>query len=260
MISAGQPPIGRPTRFGDHRNGCRVLRLTGSLDINNRDAVDRELRGHIEAVASSVTIVDLSAVTFIDAAGLDPLLRAHVELAELERVLAVQSISAPVTRLFRLLAGIRPHGLIRETLRTCSAPVGARPEAAGPDQDLPGRHARHLQADLRAHALLNEATGLLMAVHDCNADQARLLLELVGPAPRCHGRRAGRRNRRRDRRHPDEPARDRPRGDGPGRRPSRAEHPRPVARDRAGIRAVTHAVCPGGNTSVALPDGPGRSR
>jgi anti-anti-sigma factor len=178
MNGSEPPPTGVSPGVRDHH--ChRVLSLTGSLDISNRDAVDRELRDHIDAVASSVIIVDLSAVTYMDAAGLDPLLHAHSELAELERVLAVQSISAPVNRLFRLLAGIRPHGLIRQTLRTGSAPPGARPEADGSDQDLPGRHARHVQADLRAHAVLNEATGLLMAVHDCNADQARLLLELV---------------------------------------------------------------------------------
>jgi len=36
-----------------------------------------------------VVIVDLSAVTFIDSAGLDPLLHAHAELAEQERVLGL---------------------------------------------------------------------------------------------------------------------------------------------------------------------------
>ncbi len=178
MNGSELPPTGVTRGFRDH-HGHRVLSLTGSLDIRSRDAVERQLRDHIDAVASSVIILDLSGVTYLDAAGLDPLLRIHAELAELERVLAVQSISAPVNRLFRLLAGIRPHGLIRQTLRTSSTPVGARPDADYPDQDLPGRHARHLQAELRAHALLNEATGLLMAVHDCNAAQARLLLELV---------------------------------------------------------------------------------
>jgi anti-anti-sigma factor len=181
MIGAGQPPIGPATRFRD-RHGCRALSLTGELDIGVRDGIERDLREHIEAVASSVIIVDLSAVTFMDSAGLDPLLRTHAELAEQERVLALQSISAPVDRLFRHLARIRPYELVQQTLRSTLTPIDAGPEADdhdGQDPRGPGSGARDLQAEMQAHALLNEAIGLLMAVHDCDAEQARLLLELV---------------------------------------------------------------------------------
>jgi hypothetical protein len=77
---------------------------------------------------------------------------------------------------------MHPYALVQQTLQRTSTPVGAWPDADDLDVlDLPGLggRARDLQAEMRARALLNEAIGLLMAVHDCNAEQARLLLELV---------------------------------------------------------------------------------
>jgi stage II sporulation protein AA (anti-sigma F factor antagonist) len=181
MSAAGKPSRVPSCRFRAH-HGHRVLSLLGELDISVRDAVDRDLRDHIEAIRSSVIIVDLSAVTFMDSSGLDPLLRVHGELAELERVLALQSISGPVNSLFRLLAGMGLEGLVRQTLRGSRTPLGARPEAddfEDRDPPRPGNGAGDLQAEMRAHANVGEATGVLMAVHDCNAEQAGLLLELV---------------------------------------------------------------------------------
>jgi anti-anti-sigma factor len=181
MIGPGPHPIGRSPRFRDH-NGCRLLRLTGELDISVRDATERDLREHVGAVGSSVIIVDLSAVSFIDTAGLDPLLRAHAELAERDRVLALSAISGPVQRLLRLLAGMSPNGLVTQTVRAHLTPLYVTPEADDLGEQPPpglGRQARDLQAAMHDHAVLNEAIGLLMALHDCNAEQARLLLELV---------------------------------------------------------------------------------
>lgn len=180
-MSGSEPSSGAPPKFRD-QHGRRVLSLNGELDLHVRDVVVRALREHIEAVRSSVIIVDLSAVTFIDSAGLDPLLHAHRELTELDRVLALASISEPVDRLFHVLAGVRPYGLIQQTLRTRSRCVDVGPAADDPDDRQAPRnssHARQLRTELRAQTLLNEATGLVMAVHDCNAAQAGLLLELV---------------------------------------------------------------------------------
>jgi hypothetical protein len=39
-----------------------------------------------------------------------------------------------------------------------------------------GRQAGDLQAAVHDHRVLNETIGLVMAVHDCNAERARLLL------------------------------------------------------------------------------------
>jgi anti-anti-sigma factor len=184
MSGNGRHPGEVPPGVRNHL-GHRALSLTGELDISVRDVVESDLREHIEAIASSVIIVDLSAVTFMDSAGLDPLLRVHAELAGQERVLALQSISPPVNLLFRLLADLRPYGLVQQTLRSTSTSVATGPPADAPD-DLAGRDPRgfgggagQLQAAMYGHARLNEAIGLLMAVHDCNADQARQLLELV---------------------------------------------------------------------------------
>jgi anti-anti-sigma factor len=156
-----------------------VLRLVGELDISVQDPVAREIRDHVELVASSVTIVDLSAVTFMDSAGLDPLLQAHAALAGQERVLALQEISRPVERLFRLLANLLPYGLVQQTLRSVQTPstAGGDPGVEGPR--TPGLPAGDFQSAIRSHTMLNEAIGSIMAVHDCDADQAEVLLELI---------------------------------------------------------------------------------
>jgi stage II sporulation protein AA (anti-sigma F factor antagonist) len=181
MIGGGPPHVWRATRFRDQK-GCRVLSLAGELDISARDATERDLRGHIAAVPSAVIIVDLSAVTFIDSAGLDPLVRAHAELAETDRVLALRSVSGAVDVLLRLLAANCPDGLAGQTVRANLTPLYATPEADHPGEQAPGRLGRQasdLRAAMHDNAMLNESIGLLMAVHECNPEQARLLLELV---------------------------------------------------------------------------------
>jgi anti-anti-sigma factor len=178
---SGQPIGDVAPRFRD-RLGHRALSLTGELDVAVRDATDRQLRDHIDAVLCSVIIVDLSAVTFMDSAGLDPLLHIHAELVERDRVLAVQSISAAAERLFRAMGSASPYRLIEQTLRPGPPTLRAVPDVddlGDADLERLRSHVRQVQEARRAQAVFDQATGLVMGVHDCNAEQGRLLLRVI---------------------------------------------------------------------------------
>jgi hypothetical protein len=101
-------------------------------------------------------------------------------------VLALRSISAAVDRVFRLIARIRPDGLTQQTLGTGSSPLGpvpTVPDLGANDPDWRNNLARHLQAAMQAQAVLDQATGLLMGIHECNPEQARLLLGVISLHP-----------------------------------------------------------------------------
>lgn len=59
--------------------GVPVVRLTGELDLLSRNALQRLLRSVVASDANTV-VVDTDAVTFIDCAGLHPLVQAAVQL------------------------------------------------------------------------------------------------------------------------------------------------------------------------------------
>jgi anti-anti-sigma factor len=145
----------------------RVLHLGGDLDVVEAPRLGRQLREHVNASAASVVILDLSAVSFMDSAGLDPLEVTHAALAADDRLLVLQSPSRPVKILFH---GLDKLGLplVRQTLDEV-ADVGA-----GADET-----ANALQDALGSRTLVNQAEGLLMGWHDCDARQAGLLLELI---------------------------------------------------------------------------------
>lgn len=60
----------------EDRDGCRTLVVSGEIDISTAPTFSRELETLI-GEAHSPAVLDLSAVTFIDASGLSVLVGAH---------------------------------------------------------------------------------------------------------------------------------------------------------------------------------------
>ena len=132
------------------------LEIAGEVDLGTVAAVG----DHLELLARSSTAdieVDMSGVTFCDAAGLHVLINAHHRLRVLGRRLRVVDPSAPVARLLHLAAldtilltapersGTSSDTLARRICRHPRTPVGAvgRPQEKGtPDADHQAHH-RH---------------------------------------------------------------------------------------------------------------------
>lgn len=162
-----------------------MLHLTGEMDIAQADLVRRQLILHIRATEDPAVVVDLSQVTFMDCAGLEPLLSVDRWLVRRNRSLVLRPVSAQVEFLF---TSLRRAGL---------APPFEQPE--GPDLAL-GEHlnndmvddpgladdpdlvhlmdhvhaveAARLRRAFEGRPLIDQATGLLMAVHECAAAEA----------------------------------------------------------------------------------------
>ena len=131
-----------------------------------RDVCDHEV---------SLLEVDLSGVTFMDCAGLSPLVVAHARLLDRIRLFAP---SPPVTRLL--------DALDLDRLFVVVGPLGAAPgphagpaEPSGPTADV-DRGAndlvRAIPRSLTDRATIEQAKGLLMGVHGCDAAAAWHLL------------------------------------------------------------------------------------
>lgn len=88
------------------RDGCTVITAVGELDIATAALLAHALR---HAPAHTPTILDLTDVTFMDAAGLHPLLRAHYDAAA-QHVPFILVPTPAITRLLRLAS-------LRHTLR-----------------------------------------------------------------------------------------------------------------------------------------------
>jgi anti-anti-sigma factor len=153
------------------------LQLFGELDMATADELALQVREYAASTGGSVVVLDLSAVSFMDSSGLDPLLRAHASLASQDRLLFLRSPGPAVLRLLRILDSLGTIPLVRQTL------AGARPTDEARDalglrgvQDL----ALRLREELRGQAVLEQAKGVLMWLHTCDAEQAGLLLELIG--------------------------------------------------------------------------------
>ncbi|GIG60041.1 hypothetical protein Lfu02_44130 [Longispora fulva] len=67
----------------DDRDGCRVLTLTGVMDLAMLGAQERELIGLASGAPGRATVIDLSGVQFCDSTGLGVLVRAAKSLWEL---------------------------------------------------------------------------------------------------------------------------------------------------------------------------------
>jgi len=79
-----------------------VVTVRGDLDIGSSDELSRVLDLVMNEVgAGDVVVVDLRDVTFMDCAGMRPLLAARRQLGT---ALHVQAVPRPVARLFRVAA------------------------------------------------------------------------------------------------------------------------------------------------------------
>jgi anti-sigma B factor antagonist len=90
-----------PTDVDRPRPGVVVVRPTGDLDAYTAPELRSRLRGATEAGAR-ILVVDLSAVTFIDSAGLGALVGAHRRMREGGGVLRIVQPPPLVGRAFEL--------------------------------------------------------------------------------------------------------------------------------------------------------------
>ena len=74
------------------RNGCRILRLTGPLTLANLF----QFQGLVRAEKAPVLIIDLTAVPYVDSAGIGSLMGAHVSRQKEGHALALVGINKRV--------------------------------------------------------------------------------------------------------------------------------------------------------------------
>ena len=111
-------------------------------------------------------VVDLSRVTFMSLSGLRPLLEAEVRLGER---LWLRRVPRPVTRLLELTR-------LRSNFRVIDHRQSDDEESVGVvklEAEMEG-----MQQGMHSRAVIEQAKGLLMQVHDCDAEHAwKLLLQ-----------------------------------------------------------------------------------
>ena len=151
-----------------------VIHLRGEIDMATAATVD-VLLSHAATALMGKLIIDLSQVVFMDCAGLRPLLAAQ---GRLPGRMWIQHPSPPVrllldvTGLWSVLNVIErpPSGV-----STYAAERGRAPRAlvvaTSATEELELLVAG-LHEAMRSRAVIEQAKGLLMGVHDCSAHQA----------------------------------------------------------------------------------------
>ena len=69
----------------DHRNGVDVVRVRGEVDLVNAEAVQTA----VEATRTSVVVLDLTGVAYLDSSGLRAIDRGHRNLTTGSRTLVI---------------------------------------------------------------------------------------------------------------------------------------------------------------------------
>ena len=101
-VILGEPMVGTELAFRhEERDGCRTLALSGEIDIATAPGLRRELETLI-AEAHSPAVVDLSAVTFIDASGLSALVAAKRSVAHTDVDIVLLDPSATCLRILEV--------------------------------------------------------------------------------------------------------------------------------------------------------------
>lgn len=153
-----------------------VLRLAGEIDIASAKHLHLQFVEHLTVSQSKVVIVDLSAVSFMDCAGLGALVGESRLLMGQGRQLRLLAISAPVERLFAVFGDC---GLSKADFGKSAEGLH---DHAIPDKQivLLGNdemgHAKDLQRGQRDRAVVKQAQGLLMGIHGCGSDEAGAML------------------------------------------------------------------------------------
>jgi anti-anti-sigma factor len=165
---------------------AQVLRLVGDMDIVEAGLVRRLLLLYVNATDAPAVVVDLSAVSFMDCAGLEPLLTADRWLGRRNRRLLLGPLSAPVKFLFAGLrrAGLNPpfdreEGPQRARYDDLSGPVDGYLDQDDARDQVGAAEAEQLRVAVDGRPLVDQATGLLMGFHGCDGADARELLTRV---------------------------------------------------------------------------------
>lgn len=151
--------------------------VTGEIDI----ATAPRLRRALERAApdsSGRVIVDLSEVTFMDCSGLGPLLEAE---ARLGGQLSLRGVPAEVTALLHLAGLGARFGIADDAAAVGERAVGALVGSKRSGGALSGvlkleEKVANQRARVTDRARIDQAKGLLMASHGCDAEQAWQML------------------------------------------------------------------------------------
>ncbi|MCW2915205.1 MAG: anti-anti-sigma factor [Actinomycetia bacterium] len=115
-----------------HLHGRSLVAVAGDIDLATAPDLHTHLCAAIDAMISNaggVVIVDLSAVTFMDASGLTALIRAEARAWERGARLHLRALAPCVTRLLQL-TGLGQHFEVCPTRTGDRFPGGRRPKAA----------------------------------------------------------------------------------------------------------------------------------
>ena len=162
-----------------------VVRLVGELDITQAGLVRRQLLSYSRATDVALVFVDMSQVSFIDCAGLEPLLSANRWLLRRNRRLVLRPVSTQVDFLLTSLRRAGSDHVIEHATGSGSAPRADHSTEVADDSDLGhlmdqvGALAVRLRQATEGQPLIEQATGLLMAVHNSSAAEAVELLTRV---------------------------------------------------------------------------------
>ena len=158
------------TRQSSRSDSSRSLPVwvTGEIDAATVPGLRRALKEATPDQSGRV-VVDLSGVTFMDCSGLGPLLEAETRLGSR---LSLRGVPPRVTALLRL-AGLQARfGIADDATAGMSGP----PEKAVSGIVKLEENVANQRARLSGRARIDQAKGLLMATHGCDADQAWELL------------------------------------------------------------------------------------
>lgn len=101
---ASVPVLPYLTIVAEHESQRSLLRLNGELDAFSREELYRVICTVLAQDDPPSLVMDLSALSFADCAGLSVMVWAHQRLTERGRTLVLMDVQPPVRRLLRLTA------------------------------------------------------------------------------------------------------------------------------------------------------------
>ncbi|WP_024287442.1 anti-sigma factor antagonist [Cellulomonas sp. KRMCY2] len=166
----------------------RIVYVVGEVDIASAPSLRRALT-RVAAEPTSQVVVDLSGVTFMDCSGLRPLLEAEARLGSRLRLRAVPPRVAELLRLTGLQTSF--HVVNDAWARRSDAAYawdhadldrqhaeGAALSTTAPSGSLElEEDVARRRATADGEARIDQARGLVMATHGCDAEQAGQLVK-----------------------------------------------------------------------------------
>lgn len=96
----------------EHLNGYAVITLAGEIDLSCAPEVRRSVLEHV--LSGQPTLVDLSAVTYIDSSGIASLVEGHQAAKRTANRFGLLNVSEPVASVLALARLDRVFALHRE--------------------------------------------------------------------------------------------------------------------------------------------------